>query len=127
MMVTLLNGNILRFVCKFTHQGEGQVGVRVYAAIGKKAVVGGFDEKQFSFVDVDIPSDYTPTEYTINVDIVIENVGTVGYPAGADYEAYVKLQNIPGADIFWYGPENDIELLSGIAEFSNLVVTYSPV
>lgn len=120
-MVTLLNGNTLRFTCKVTHLGDAFAGARMYAAIGVKGIEG-FNEKLAAWKDFDVTKDSIPKTYTVVVDVLIGDIGTLLFPGGL-YEAYVKLISIPGDDIFWYGSPGDIELVSH--QFSNLVVTYS--
>ena len=129
-MITLKNGDTLHIVCNFQHKGAAYNSGRIYAALGKVAVIGGFDEKLVNYITVNgIQEDADWTLYQVIVDIPIVNVGTVGFAPGPDYEVYVKMDNIPGADLYWYGPENDINLEAGVpaepAQFQNLTVTYS--
>lgn len=127
-MVTLKNGDTLRLQCRFQHKGAAFTSGRLYGAIGKKAVIGGFDEKLVGYITVSgIKDDVDWTTYTVSVDIQIRNIGTTGLPAGSDYECYVKFDHIPGADLIWYGPDNDITLEAPLeeAEFQDLTVSYA--
>jgi hypothetical protein len=127
-MVTLKNGDTLRLRCQFQHKGAAFTSGRLYGAIGKRAVIGGFDEKLVSYITVSgIKDDVAWTTYTITLDIPIKNIGTIGLPAGSDYEVYVKFDRIPGPDLIWYGPENDITLEAPLeeAEFQDLTVSYA--
>ena len=122
-MVRLAVGDTLRFTCQFYHQGDAYSGAKLHAAIGHKGSYG-FDE----ILNADagpytFPVDINPKLYQEVVNILITN--SIG--AGADYEAYVKLISIPGADQFWYGPTDDITILGGPATFSGLVVTYAKI
>lgn len=126
-MLTLRNGDVLRLTTTFQHIGAAFTGARVYAALGKRAVLGGFDEKLVGQVNVTgIVNDISWTTYTVEVPIPIANIGTTGFPGGSDYEVYAKLIGIPGGDILWFGPENDIILEAPVsaAAFANLSVTY---
>ena len=126
-MVTLRNGDKLRLKCTFQHKGAAFTGAKLYGAIGTKAPE--FNEVLYNIVTVSgIKEDADWTTYSVNVDIEIKNVGTIAIPAAAYYEAYVKLIGIPGADIYWYGPDNDINLeVPAEAEFQSLDVSYSKV
>ena len=120
-MITLNYGNVLRLLCKFDHRGAAYTGAKVRAAIGKKGIF--FDEILSKELSVSgIKDDIDWTQYQVTVDIPI----TTSISAGSGYEAYVKLMSIPGPDIFWYGPLDDITIVSpvGEAEFGNLTVSY---
>ena len=127
-MVTLKNGDILRFLCSFQHKGAAWSGAKLYAAIGQKDTF--FNEVQGmngTTIITGIKDDPDWVTYQNTVDVPISNIGgTGGAVPGSMYEAYVKLISIPGADIFWYGPLNDITLEApiGVAEFRNLAVSY---
>lgn len=128
-MVTLKNGDILRLNCSFYHRGAAFSGAKIYAAIGKKDT--WFNEVQGmtgTTIVTGIVNDVDWTRYDVAVDIPIANIGgAFGAAPGSDYEAYAKLINIPGADIYWYGPLNDITLEAEApppAEFQNLTVSY---
>lgn len=125
-MVQLRSGQSLRFDCRFNHQGGPYSGAKLHAAIGNKGIT--FDE----ILNKESPSlsfsqyDATPTPYSEVVVIGPITVGSGGGKISAGrYEAYVKLMSIPGSDLFWYGPLDDIEVLSVEAVFSNLQVTYT--
>jgi len=129
-MLTLQNGDILNITCAFQHKGEAYNTGRLYAAIGKRAVIGGFDEKLVNYITVaGILDDPDWTDYSVNLAIPIKNIGTIGLAPGSDYEVYVKMDNIPGAVLYWFGPENDINLEGGVpsipTEFQNLSVSYA--
>lgn len=136
-MLTLKNGDRLKLVAIFQHRGAAFSGAQIYAALGKRSQPtllfpqGQFDEKLVGRGSITgIIQDANWTNYTVDVIIPIINVGTLMFPAGSDYEVYAKIVGIPGGDIFWYGPENDITLeapLAAGAEFANLNVTYSKV
>lgn len=127
-MIILTNGDVLELSVTFQHRGEAFSGARVYGAIGKKGITfaevqGMIDE----YLVTGIVDDVDWTDYTVVLEIPIANIGSIGGAVpGADYEVYVKLINIPGADIYWYGPLNDITLEEpvGAAEFESLTVTY---
>lgn len=126
-MAILTNGDTLRLTCSFQHKGKAFTGAQIYAAIGKRDT--WFNEVQ-GFVNTTtvtgIKDDVDWTTYSVTVDIPIFNIGGIGGAVpGADYEVYAKMLNIPGADLYWYGPLNDITLEAvGAAEFRNLSVTY---
>ena len=119
-MIELRAGDTLRFNCQFTHEGQAYSGAKLRCSVGVKNA--WFNEKQFvESPSLNFPVDITPREYDEDVDMVI-NIGKL--PAGT-YEAEVKLMGIPGGDIFWYGPLNDITVIGAPAEFSGLKVTYA--
>lgn len=130
MTVELRNGDTLRLTCDFQHKGKAISGVKIYAAIGKAGTLFGFDELQGyngTTIVTGIIDDPEWTTYRVTVDIPIKNIeGFLGPKAGSIYEVYAKTMSIPGADIFWYGPEDDITLVAplGEAEFQNLTVSY---
>lgn len=119
-MVNLNYGEKLRFTCSFQHRGAAFTGAKLRAAIGNKGALG-FDEIIWSEVTVTgILADVSWITYTKTVDV---SITTALDPRV--YEAYVKLINIPGSDIFWYGPLDDIVIAGGgDAGFQNLTVTY---
>ena len=126
-MINLNYGEKLRFTCSFQHRGAAYTGAKLRAAIGnRKSIVlpniGWFDEIVWSEVTVTgILADVNWTTYTKTVDVSI----TTALNPGA-YEAYVKLMSIPGADIFWEGPLDDIVIAGGTEPaFQNLTVTYT--
>jgi len=126
-MISLKNGDTLRCVCSFQHRGQAYSGAKIRASIGKRWL-GIFTEVLKYEQEVGgIVNDADWTQYSIPVDIPIQNIGTVGVSPGSDYEVEVKLLSIPGPDIFWEGPANDITLEAplGEAEFQNLTVSYS--
>lgn len=127
-MITLTNGDVLTLRVSFMHRGQAFEGARVYGAIGKKgltfAEVQGFIGET---IITGVRADLDWEEYIVTIDIPIFNIGGAGGAVpGADYETYVKMINIPGADQYWYGPLNDITLEqpTGPAEFKSLSVTY---
>lgn len=127
-MVTLTNGESLTLTVRFEHRGKAYEGARVYAAIGKKNI--GFAEVQGFIAETTVAAildDVDWTTYSVTLDILAFNIGGAGGAVpGSDYEVYVKLINIPGPDIYWYGVLNDIHLEApvGEAEFRELTVTY---
>jgi len=128
-MVILNNGNTLRCLCRFEHIGAAYVGAKLYAAIGKKGIT--FDEisgMNGTTIITNIQNDSDWQPYQVTVDIPIDNIGGVfGAKPGSDYEVMVKLMSIPGSDIYWYGPLNDITLEgeAAEAEFKDLTVSYA--
>jgi hypothetical protein len=126
-MVTLKNGDKLRCVCRFQHRGQAYSGAKIRASIGKRGTWGFTEVLKYEQAVGGIVDDTDWTQYEIPVDIPIQNIGTLGVSAGTDYEVEVKLLAIPGPDIFWEGPANDITLEApvGEAEFQNLTVSYS--
>lgn len=125
-MVQLTYGDRLRFACSFQHRGAAYTGAKLRAAIGNKkdlvGVIGWFDEILWTETTVTgIVYDANWQTYTVNVDV---NIGTE--IAGGNYESYVKLMSIPGGDIFWTGPLDDIVIV-GAAEFQSLSVAYTKV
>ena len=119
-MVQLNYGDTLRFTCGFSHIGDAWDGGKLHAAIGNQETT--FDEVLNAEVSIGaIPVDDTWTSYQSTVDITI----TTALAAGT-YEAYVKLMSIPGGDIFWEGPNDDISII-GEADFQDLTVTYAKV
>jgi len=123
-MIQLNYGDKLRFTCSFQHIGAAYTGAKLRAAIGNRKTLpvgnlGWFDEILWSEVAVTgIYNDSTEFTYTKTVDVAITTS-----IAGGNYEAYVKLMSIPGSDIFWEGPLDDIVIVGG-AKFQNLNVTY---
>ena len=122
-MINLTNGDTLRLVLAFQHIGAAFTGARLYAAIGKKGLT--FDEKIPQWLDLyNIVVDANWRVYSYQMDIPIANIGTIGFPAGT-YEVYAKLTGIPGADLYWYGPLNDLNLQVVVAaQFKDLQVAY---
>ena len=121
-MVLLKYGDSLRLECKFEHIGAAFVGAKIRAAIGNKGFLG-FDEILHSEVSVGgIKDDLNWVLYQIPLGILITTSISPG-----KYEVYAKLMSIPGPDIFWYGPADDIQIEApiGEAEFQNLTVSYS--
>lgn len=120
-MIQLNYGEKLRFTCSFQHRGEAYLGAKLRAAIGNKGAFG-FDEIVWSVVTITgILDDINWRTYTKTVDVSI----TTALSPGA-YEANVKLMSIPGADIYWEGPLDDIVIAGGAEpEFQSLTVTYT--
>lgn len=125
-MIKLTNGDKLRCVCVFEHRGRAYSGAKIRASIGKRGTWGFNEVLYFVQIVTGIIDDVDWTQYQIPVDIPIQNIGTAGVSPGTDYEVEVKLMAIPGADIFWKGPENDItlEVVAEEAEFQKLSVSY---
>jgi len=120
-MIQLGYGDKLRFTCSFGHKGSAYTGAKLRAAIGNKGAFG-FDEILSNEITVSgIIFDATWQTYTVQIDIPI----TTGINSGS-YEALVKLMSIPGSDIYWNGPPDDIVIL-GVSEFANLSVSYKKV
>jgi len=129
-MVTLKNGDILTVTCEFQHKGEAFSGAKVYATVGKAdTLIERFEELQGyngTTTITGIKNDEDWTTYQVTVDVSIQNIGGfLGPKPGSIYEIYVKLIGIPGPDIFWYGPHDDINLETGEAAFQNLSVSYA--
>jgi hypothetical protein len=122
-MVSLAVGDKLRFTCQFYHQGAAYSGAKLRCSIGKKGTFG-FNEKlwaeggPYSF-----PQDVNQRLYQQTVDVTV----TESTEPGSEYEAQVKLMGIPGDDLFWDGPANDITIVGAEAVFSQLTVTYAKV
>lgn len=120
-MVTKTIGETLVVTAKFNYSGPGFSGYKVRAAIGEKGVF--FNEILFrETAALSVPSTPTLTLYTVPaglLDIVI----TSGISPGL-YELYAKMIGLPGADLYYYGPLDDIEII-GAQVFQNLVVTYA--
>ena len=120
-MIQLNYGDKLRFTCSFQHKGAAYTGAKLHAAIGNKGFAG-FDEILNNETTVTgIIYDATWRNYTVTIDVTITSA-----IAGGNYEAYVKLMGIPGDDIFWNGPLDDIVIV-GASEFQSLNVTYQKV
>ena len=126
-MITLKNGDTLTVLCSFNHQGKAFNTGSIRAAICQH---GGFpaawNEKLFAVKPVTgIIDDVVPGFYTVELVILIKDVGTVLFPEGL-YELYAKMTGIPGSDLYFYGFDDDIQLQGfGDAVFSNLTVNYS--
>lgn len=127
-MLQLNYGDKLRFTCSFQHRGAAYTGAKLHAAIGNKkdviGIIGWFDEILWTETTVNgIISDTAWQTYTVTVDVPITTAIAQG-----SYESYVKLMSIPGGDIFWTGPLDDIVIgTGGAAEFQNLSVAYAKV
>jgi len=121
-MVTVKTGDRLKFVCRFTHQGAAFSGAYIRVAIGQKGAVS-FDEAlghNVTSSSLSVLYDLVPTLYEVPLIITIQsNLGP------GKWEAYAKLTGIPGADLYWYGPIDDIIVEEAAALFSNLTVTYT--
>lgn len=134
MTVELRNGDTLEITCIFTHEGKAFSGAQLYAAIGKKGLIS-FDEVWGHIATsptLSFPDDPIPAEYSEKLLITIKaGTGWAAIKPGTGYELYVKLVGIPGSDLYWYGPLDDITIVEpevpGEAVFSNLEVTYKPV
>ena len=124
-MVRLAVGDRLRFICQFYHQGDSYTGAKLHVAIGKGGTFGFNEKLNADSVALSFPVNVNRKLYQQTVDVPI----TSAISEGTDYEAYVKLMSIPGPDLFWYGPINDIKIETsvGVAQFTNLTVTYSKV
>lgn len=126
-MVQVGIGNKLRFTVRFNHQGAAFSGAKIRCSIGQKLFdVVVFDEILWAeSPSLSFPNDSTPRTYEQIVDVFI----TSAISPGSFYEAEVKLTGIPGGDLFWRGPTNDIEIIAGGAQavFSDLRVGYSRV
>lgn len=126
-MVELRNGDTLRCACTFQHKGKAYSGAKVYVAIGKKGSISfneaGSLHQQATITG--IKDDAQWTSYAVEVNISISGIGGLtGISPGTDYELYGKLISIPGSDIYWEGPLDDISLLED-SGFSGLSVQYS--
>jgi len=126
-MLQLNYGDKIRFTCSFQHKGPAYTGAKLHAAIGTIRGIWPHDfiellQNEVTVTGIVAESDWMP--YTKTIDITITTA-----LAPASYEAYVKLMSIPGDDIFWDGPENDIVVAggSGDALFQNLSVSYAKV
>lgn len=115
-------GDTLVVNLSFKYVGPEYSGYKVRVAIGNKGIT--FDEILFNqspamqVPKTDVPTVYgVPHQYT---DILITDAISAGF-----YEIYAKLFGIPGADQFWYGQLDDIQILSPQGQFSELTVTYT--
>jgi hypothetical protein len=118
-MIQLRQGQSLRFDCTFYHQGGPYSGAKLHCVIGNQAIT--FDEILWEDSPVlNFPNyDQQPAPYQETVLVPVTKAISSGR-----YETYVKLMGIPGSDLFWYGPQDDIEILAEEAVFSNLNVVY---
>lgn len=129
-MVTLTIGETLKVTATFQYSGPGYSGYKVRAAICQKAVwipiLQPMDEILFSETGpLSVPSTPTLTLFTVpaglpptGLNIVITSAISPGL-----YELYAKMIGLPGADLYWYGPLDDIQII-GAQVFQNLAVTY---
>lgn len=118
-MVQLKQGESLHVECQFTYQGTGYSGAKIHAAIGVQGTLQ-FDEVLAAEVDVGpLASSPTPTPFTLGFDILITEAIAPGL-----YEFYAKLMSIPGADLFDFGPQDDIEILAS-HNFSDFTAAYT--
>ena len=120
-MVTLTIGETLKVMATFQYSGPGFSGYKVRAAICKKGVL--WDEILFKeTAALSVPSTPTLLLYAVPaglLDIVITSAISSGL-----YELYARMTGLPGADLYWYGPLGDIEII-GAQVFQNLAVTYA--
>lgn len=127
-MVSLKEGDIIRFTAQFQHRGQAYTGANLYAAIGQ-SVRTGFDPILYNEIPiVGIKADPQWELYRVTIDIQI--LGGFGGISPGNYLAEVKISGIPGADIIWRGPENDIVIEepppeAEEAQFADLLVAYS--
>lgn len=122
-MVQLAVGDTLRFTCSFQHKGAAYTGAKLHAAIGTQTGAQTRNMNEILNKEITITGikdDYDWFTYTGIVDIPVTSSISPG-----TYEAYVKLMSIPGSDIFWDGPADDIVIRAGVVEFQNLEVSYS--
>ncbi len=124
-MISLEQGQTLNMICRFSHRGKAWSSAKIRGSIGNKGFFG-FDEILHREVEVSgIGDDLDWTQYQVVVDVAI----TEQIAAGS-YEVEVKLLSIPGPDIFWSSPPDDVVIIGGeeplpSAEFQNLQVTYA--
>jgi hypothetical protein len=122
-MVQLKAGvNSLHCVCAFNYSGPGYTAGKIRCVIGHK-VLGVWVEDFLNAVPdtpFSVPNTPTTAPFTVLVNIPIPLSANGGL-----YSFYAKMTGIPGADLYYYGPENDIEVLGQESVFSNLAVTYS--
>ncbi len=131
-MIELSEGQSLRVHCVFTHRGAAYSGAKIHAAIGNRSTLWGFDEiVSGNSQPLSFPYAATARQYGEDVILGPIKVGTLfGAIRLGTYEIEVKLTDIPGADIFWIGPNEDIVIVEAPvapAEFANLTVSYSKV
>ena len=129
-MIELRNGDKIRFSCTFRHQGAAYEGAKLRCSIGEKRTIWPHD-----FIErvskesptLSFPSNPSPRSYTEVVITDTIKVGGVGGLEEGYYEAQVKLMGIPGDDIFWNGPLDDIHAVeeAGEALFTGLEVSYT--
>ena len=119
-MVTLTIGQTLKVTATFQYSGPGFSGYVVRAAICHKTAT--WDEILYRQTSpLSVPSTPTLLLYTVPVgllDIVITSAISPGL-----YELYAKMLSLPGTDLFWYGPLDDIQIV-GVQVFQSLAVTY---
>ncbi|MDD5511974.1 MAG: hypothetical protein PHI12_14395 [Dehalococcoidales bacterium] len=135
----IVGGNTIRFTAQFFHQGAAYSGAKAHVAIGRKLLSLVFDEVIAKDVNVQsIPAHAVDTQMIITVDLPIpSNIVDIWKSSGLGSEygqAYIKIINIPGADLYAYGPVDDIHIVGGSggggseeAVFSNLSVSYNKV
>jgi hypothetical protein len=123
-MIQLFNGDVLRCTVRFEHLGAARAGIGLRVAICQHGAT--YDELPQHFIqrnDVSVDDDLEWTTYTEVVDIPIHDIPNLVGPGL--YELYAKMTGIPGADLYWYGPDDDLEFVA--EEFENLLVTYTKV
>ena len=123
-MIQVRDGQSVRFDCTFYHQGGGYSGAKLHCAIGVQNAI--FNEKiAKDSLPLSVSYDEGNEQYQESVVVGPIKVGGIGGLAPGRYESYVKLMSIPGGDLYWNGPLDDIEIISAEAIFSNLSVNYS--
>lgn len=128
-MIELRSGDKIRFSCTFRHQGAAYGGAKLRCSIGEKRNIWPYD-----FIErvskesptLSFPTDETSKSYTEVVTTDTIKVGGFGGLEEGYYEVLVKLMGIPGADLYWDGPDNDIHAMElGEALFTGLEVSYT--
>ncbi len=121
-MVQLNVGDTLKVTVTFTYKGPAFSGFKCHVGLGNKGAT--FDEILFNESPaLSVP--VTPTPTVITVPSQYTNIVITEAISAGKYEIYAKLYGLPGADLFVYGPLDDIEILPVQGLFSNLQVTYS--
>jgi hypothetical protein len=123
-MVQLQQGSVIRFSGSFNHVGNALSDVKARAAIGNKGTFG-FDEVLYT--EIALPSiPYHASQAVVNfsLEMIIPQIGGYGNPEPGSYDTYVKVSTST-QELFWYGPLDDVQLVSGSATISNLTVSYA--
>ena len=85
-------GDTVMMECKFQHRGTAYVKGTIYASIGKRKLVIGFDEYSHSEVPFQVGADVEWVPYSFNIGVEV--------PGRDDetFDIYFKLKDVPGID-----------------------------
>jgi hypothetical protein len=125
-MIELTVGEKLKLTATVQYSGPGWNQGLVYAALGIKGLTG-FDEKAYCGpFAVSLPDTPSLTTFELAQGLLI--ITATAACVGTGLEVYLKYYNLPSgiADMYWYGPDDDINVL-GAQNFQNLTVTYQKV